>query len=246
MKLLSLIFGTLFVPLLNYAQTNSPDTLKLDIKTGHQLILIGDDLNSFKTIKVDSMIKKALFSVKDSLKTDKETNKENKLRSEPAKRPFSIETELGAGVVWDKLSPVLSVNFLKPRKDYYMDKTLWGFSYLSMGLSLYYLFNNNNNISKGSNLVFLELSSGGRRNEDAKDHENGIVDDKTFGIGYLVRNGNGYFERNTFKIFSSVVACNGIIKLRAELNITDNFRRCYPGLTIVKAFVTTTVSAKRK
>jgi len=249
MKLLSLIFGTLLVPLLNYAQTQSPDTLKLDIKTGHQLILIGDDLNSFKTIKVDSLIKTALFSVKDSLKSDKETIKENKLRYERAKRSFSIETELGAGVVWDKLSPVLSVNFLTPRKDYYMDKTFQGFSYLNFAVTCYYLFsNNNNNMSNESSLVFLELSNGARRNEDVKSYQSGVVDDKMFGIGYLVRNGNGYFKGSTFKIFSSLVAYNGIIKVRGELNFTDKFRKVYPGLTIVKAFfaASATGSTKRK
>lgn len=235
MKFLTLTFGALLAPWALFAQSSSPDTLKIDVKKGQQIILIGNDLRDFERIKVDSIIRKSLSAVKDSLVVeDKKPLSDDALKKqmELDKKSFlEIGIQLGAGLIQDNPSPSLNFILKKALKSSSIEKASKGYNYLGLGYSNCYLFRED---ASGKNNVyangFIELSFGQYKYRRSNEGEISKAFLGDFGIGYLIRERGGFFQRNTFKIFSSATAFKHSI-IRGELNIDNNFKKIYPGFT---------------
>ncbi|RZM25357.1 MAG: hypothetical protein EOO88_19585 [Pedobacter sp.] len=222
-----------------------PDTLVLKTKTGEQLILIGGDLNKFRTLRTDSMISRALYRMRDSLAKSKSgplLQKDSIFRvGTPAQRftkvlqgrqVFLLQPLVGAALIKDKLSPYfsLAIDFAPQRQDYYTRAWPGMYTYLNIAASAYYLFDRAENTNRTSTPIFIDLSLGNRMN-------NGRVrqsrfDEFGFGVGYLVRNEGDYFQRNTFRLFGHFIASNSVLRFSPELYITDNFKRVFPGISL--------------
>ena len=254
MKISALCFGIFLIPLLNYAQTNQPDTLQLDIKTGEKIILIGKDLNRFRTIKVDSIIKKALFSVKDSITLKNYQQSWEGLTKEQRKEKYRAQREasfadktkytknlksnglirlrgnIGAGMVRSSISPFVEagITIAPIRQDYYSLKYA-EYTYIALTINRFYTFKDSDVQLKTINNTFINASIGNKMNTSIS--KNGLISEFEMGIGYLTEREGNYFGKNTFKLFGSVVSRSKFIRITPELYISD-FRTVFPGFSL--------------
>jgi hypothetical protein len=235
MKINYLCVVLFLIPLLNYAQTNVPDTLQLEIRTGQKIILIGNDLSSFKTIKTDSIIRKALSSIIDSLPgKPPEIKRPEYVKLFKRKRLFIWQPGIGAGLIRDKISPSLSlsVDFAPQRQNFYTKK--WGdeYTFIMIAANTFFSFEKDitNNYHTNTN-IFLEGSIGNRIFNNRVKHQFNF-DEFSFGAGYLIKNEGSYFTDNSFKLFVSAIPNNSLVRLRSEILITDNFNKIFPGVAL--------------
>ena len=240
----SILIIFFLLPLLASTQTILPDTLVLKTKSGDQLILISTNMNRFKTVKADSMIRLALYRMRDSLAKDPEPHVKNAdtalktpvmrpVSLKAAKKPlFVLQPVIGAALIKDKVSPFagLALDFAPQRKDYDTKRWPGMYTYLNLAAHAYYLFEHTESKTVTNTVVFIDASIGNRMNNSKVRQSR--FDEYGFGIGYLIRNEGDYFQKNTFRLSGNLIAANSIIKVSPELYLTDNFKHVFPGISI--------------
>ncbi|MXV14268.1 hypothetical protein [Hufsiella ginkgonis] len=234
-----ILFIWLFLPLLAFGQNARPDTLQLDMKLGSKVILIGTDLDSFRNIKLDSLVRKALEAVKDSISPEGKTKKpvsrdQLYTRIITKNQPFRLKPAIGASLVKETPAPLMGLylEFAPQRQDYYLRDLIPEYTFLHAGISALYLSERNQAGVRVTNVnVFAEGSIGNRYNNEDKRVFN--FDEFSFGLGYLVRRRGDYFEKNTFKLFGTIVPSRSFIRLKPELYVPGNLKKIFPGLSVL-------------
>lgn len=233
MKRFSLFF--LFILLTNtvFAQKTPPDTLIINTKQG-QVILVSDSLKKLGALKVDDLIKKALFVMKDSLAVQVRPNshRDSLYTKKIKNRPLRLLPVFGAGMLRDKFSPLmgLSIDFAPQRQDYYFKQ---GGEYTFINIAATAFFTFKAQPGKGyqtQNNIFLEGTLGNRINNAIPN--NGNFSELSAGIGYLIHQEGDYLTKHSMKVFVNIGFKNSFIKIRPELYITDQFKNAFPGLAL--------------
>ncbi len=232
-----LLCSLLMTNLIGFSQEKFPDTLVVQIKTGEKILLVGKDVSVFKTIKIDSIIKRALITFTDSIPLDKTPgSKISKKDFFPGvllkKRAFIFQPGIGLGLIKDRLSPFwgVALDFGAQRQDYNRGDFPM-YTFINLAMNAYYTFENTGSgLGRTFNNIFIEGSIGNRVNNRPKKIFN--FDEFAFGAGYLIRDQGSYFQKNTVKAFFSVIPAYSFIRLRPEVFFTDNFSKAWPGLNI--------------
>ena len=147
--------------------------------------------------------------------------------------PLGLKFNVGGGLIRNKFSPVFEGGVvLAPQKqDYYFVGGYPSYSFLALTANRYYTFAQTaGSTFKTFNDTFITGSIGNRNN--VKLASNFLVSEFEMGLGYLIEREGTYFEKNTFKIFGSVVTRSKFIRLTPEIYLTDNFREVFPGFSI--------------
>ncbi|TDQ11871.1 hypothetical protein [Pedobacter metabolipauper] len=227
----------------SFSQTKVPDTLVMETKTGEKVILIGNDLNVFKNMKTDSLIRKALQAVEDSLMQRKlDTLKKKKLSMEERyykvlkkHQIFAFQPLIGAGLIRDKVSPSLglALDFAPQRQDYYSKLYPGFYTFINVAINACYLFDTDGaDRHKTFSQIFVEASFGNRYNNKISNYQYQYFDELSIGLGYLVKQSGDYFEGNTFKLFGTIVPNNSFIRIKPELYLTHDFKKIFPGISV--------------
>lgn len=232
--------GILLIPLLCFAQEKKPqtlpDTLVIEIKPSQKVVLIGSDLQSFQNVKVDSMIGKALYQIKDSLTISdkKNTHLDTLFHIEDITR-FGVNFPLGAALIRNLMVPslFLELEYASKRKKHYYKKDAY-YSFLKLSSEIYYFYERGEN-KRFTEFVnsFITLSVGNKYHTDIRpDYKM-----KMFGagLGYQVgKNEGGYIEKNTFKFFGFIQPAGSPVIFRSELYYKG--KTTLPSISILYSF----------
>lgn len=222
-------------------QIKYPDTLVVNSKPG-KIILISDSILKFKTADVQSIINKAINKVRDSLIVTDTSRKirprlpKDSLYSKILKKRqmFLVQLKGGGAYTSGKFTPELGfgIDFAPQRQDFYWKRGgQASYTFINLSISSSYFFEKSSNTETEILLnTFLEGSFGNRINT-SKINGVRLVDEFSFGLGYLVDRQGEYFGQNTTKLFFTIVPKNSFIGLKPELYFTNNFKTTYLGLS---------------
>lgn len=231
----------LFSSSLAICQVKTPDTLVVNSKPG-KIILISDSIAKFKTANVQSIINKAIDQIQDSLVVkDSTLKKKTRLPKDSlyskilkTKQVFAIQLKGGGAFVVGKFTPEvgIGIDFAPQRQDFYWKRSHQGdYTFINLSISSLMFFEKpNNGPSQIFRNYFVEGSFGNRIN-NIKLTGVRLVDEFSFGVGYLVKQQGDYFGENTTKLFFTLVPKNSFIGFKPEMYLTNNFKTSYIGLS---------------
>ena len=141
-------------------------------------------------------------------------------------RYFSIHADIGAGLVRNTLVPTadIGMQYNKYFGDHSNDHNIYRLS-----AAPYYFFDKNeagNYII--SNTWFINADIGSIYDKSAPGW---FGKEATIGIGYLVAQKGGYFQKTTFKIFTDILIVPEIT-IVPEVIFTNNCKQIFPGFTL--------------
>ena len=239
---INLLTFLLFCSSFAICQIKFPDTLVVNSKPG-KIILISDSILKFKTADVQSIINKAINKVRDSLIVIDTTLKmrprlpKDSLYSKILKNKqiFVLQLKGGGAYAAGRFSSELGfgIDFAPQRQSFYFKRSPFPGDYTFINLSFSSLMFFEKPINGPSEIFrnyFVEGSFGNRNNNS---RANGVrlVDEFSFGVGYLVNQQGNYFGRNTTKVFLTIVPKNSFVGFKPELYLTNNFKTSYLGLS---------------
>jgi hypothetical protein len=232
----------LFYSNLAICQVKTPDTLVVNSKSG-KIILISDSITNFKTVNVQSIINKAIDQIQDSLVvTDSTLKKKTRLPKDSIytkvlknKQTFAFQVKAGGAFAAGRFTPELGfgIDFAPQRQDfYYKGSTQPNYTFINLSLSSLWFFEKpNNEVPEIYRNIFLEASFGNRINNS---NATGVrlIDEFSFGAGYLIQQRGNYFEQNTLKLFVTFLPKNSFISFKPEMYFYDNYKFSYLGLSM--------------
>jgi hypothetical protein len=214
------------------AQKN-PDTLVISTTNG-KIILVSDSLLKFAPMPTESLIRKALYEVLDSLPGSKSIKKKPIEKNAASytkivkKHMFRISQEFAVGLIRDKVSPIigLGIEFAPQKQDYFLKKGGM-YSFINIAARAAFTFREEENKYRTDHNTFLDFTLGNRMNPESGYKS---VTELSGGIGYLVQRNGNYFDRNTFKIFANIGLPKSAIVISPEAYIAKS--GVFPGLTV--------------
>lgn len=211
----------------------TPDTLVINSKNG-QIILVSDSLLKFAPMETQSLIRKALYQMLDSLTDKKNMKLPPRIKKDSvytrilAKRSFRLTGSFGAALVRDKFSPKLGfgIEFAPQKQDYFRKKG-GHYSFLSLMADAAFLFREEDNKYHTYQNTFLDFTLGNKMNPESG-HKS--ITELSIGAGYLLQRSGNYFDKNTFKLFANVGLPNSSFVIRPEFYFSKG--KAFPGMTI--------------
>lgn len=232
----------LFCSSLAICQIKTPDTLVVNSKAG-KIILISDSIAKFKAANVQSIINNAIDQIQDSLiVSDTTLKKKTRLPKDSiyskvlkTKQMFAFQIKAGGAFAAGRFTPELGfgIDFAPQRQDFYYKRSAQpNYTFINLSLSSFWFFEKlNNEVPKIYRNIFLEASFGNRIN-NSKASGVRLIDEFSFGAGYLIQQKGNYFEQNTLKLFVTLVPKNSFIGFKPEIYFFDNYKLSYLGLSI--------------
>lgn len=222
-------------------QVKTPDTLVVNSKPG-KIILISDSIVKFKTANVQSIINKAIDQIKDSLFVTDTLKKKTRLPKDSiyskvlkTKKTFYPQLKAGGAFAAGRFAPELGfgIDFAPQRQDFYYKGSVQpNYTFINLSLSSLWFFEKpNNEVPEIYRNIFLEASFGNRIN-NSKATGVRLIDEFSFGAGYLIQQKGNYFEQNTLKLFLTFVPKNSFIGFKPEMYFYDNYKLSYLGMSI--------------
>ncbi len=211
----------------------TPDTLVINTKNG-QIILVSDSLLKFAPMQTEALIRKALYQVLDSLPNSKSLRARPKSKNDSLytkvikKRMFRVIGEFGVGLIRDKISPAVGfgIEFAPQKQDYFRKKNGM-YSFINLSAHATSTFREEENKYRTYQNTFLEFTLGNRMNAESGYKS---LTEVSSGVGYLIKRGGNYFERNTFKVFVNFGLPKSFITITPECYLTKE--NVFTGLTI--------------
>lgn len=238
-----LLIVILFISIAAFAQKPQADTLVINTAKG-KMILISDSLLYFKGPNTLVLINKALEQVKDSLpKTDSLKKKPLRFPKDSLyskilkkKKTFLLGANFGSGLMLGRIVPQwgLSLDFAPQRQDFYYKRSnITSYTFINFAINSNCFFEKANQNAENQNFqnLFIEASLGNRIN-NLKVKKSRLINEFSFGAGYLILDRGNYFGNNTFKLFGTIVPDGSFIGFKPEVFITNNFKTIYPGLSL--------------
>lgn len=235
-----LILLLISVSSLVFSQNKIPDTLIVNSKAG-KIILIADSIVKFKTTNVQAIINKAIDQISDSLSITDTLKKKTKLPKDSiyykvlkTKQTFLLQLKGGGAFAAGRFTPEFGfgIDFAPQRQDfYYKGQTQPAYTFINLSFSSFWFFEKPlNGPTEIFQNTFIESSLGNRINT-SKATGFRLIDEISFGAGYLIKSEGDYFGPNTFKVFMTLVPKNSFIGFKPELYLTNNFKSAYFGLS---------------
>ena len=237
-----LLVTLIFCSSLAFCQEKVPDTLVVNSKAG-KIILISDSIAKFKTANVQTIINKAIDQIRDSLVVmDSLFKKKTRLPKDSiyskvlkTRQVFAFQLKAGGAFAAGRFAPELGygIDFAPQRQDFYFkDSPQPNYTFINLSLSSLWFFEKpNNEVPEIYRNIFLEASFGNRIN-NSKATGVRLIDEFSFGAGYLVQQKGNYFEQNTLKLFLTFVPKNSFIGFKPEMYFFDNYKLSYLGMSI--------------
>jgi hypothetical protein len=140
---------------------------------------------------------------------------------------FTINADLGFGLVENLIAPCAEINAMYIQKSYWHNNKDYDFYKLSV--TPYFLFDRdpNHNLVVNDNW-FLNFTIGSVYEGNQYSWLGKKV---SLGVGYLIQHRGDYFPNSTYKIFSDIEITKRL-NISPELIFTDNARLAFPGFTI--------------
>lgn len=234
---LILFFGKITMVL---GQTSIPDTLLINTKQG-KIILVSDSILNFKKLDTKKIIDKAISQIQDSIVLTDTTVKKQRLPKDSIyskvlkkKEVFLLQLKGGGAFAAGRFTPTLGlgIDFAPQRQDFYWRNSKQpNYTFINLSLTSFWFFdkplNGQNEIFQNN---FLEGSFGNRINT-SKVTGVRLIDEFSFGAGYLIKQRGNYFGENTTKLFITIVPKNSFVGFKPELYFTNSFRSTYLGLS---------------
>jgi hypothetical protein len=225
-----------------FGQEKTPDTLIVNSKAG-KIILISDSIAKFKTSNFQSIINKAIDLVKDSVIGNVNNSFKGKsvlpkdsifYKVLKKKEIFLLQVKAGGAFAAGRFTPELGfgIDFAPQRQYFYWRKAKQpNYTFINLAISSYWFFEKPVNVQTQTfNNIFLEASFGNRiNNKNATGVR--LIDEFSFGAGYLIQQRGNYFKQNTTKLFLNFVPKNSFVSIKPELYLYDSYKVSYLGLS---------------
>lgn len=215
------------------------DTLQILLGETEKIILVGDNIDVFEGIKLDSILSevRTLYGgsfnnsgterVTDTIFLEKSIMDKGKKapqgRGNDDRGSLTLTIDAGVGLVRDMLSPVFSGGMLLKKARNNPDVFRGGF----VEASPYFFFSKAEDGYRTDINLFLSAGVQLKR---------GTIN-CNIGAGALVMRQGSYFDLNTYKLFTGFSPLEKMfVTIMPELYITGVFKKVFPGLTLRVGF----------